>query len=169
MGDVKDLQSKEALQKLRKLVTDANMCHFVTNLSKAPLSTRPMRTLQVDDQGHILFFSKEGSTKNNDIQKDELVQLFYTDKSSSEYLTVFGEAQIIKDKNLIEELWTPIAKAWFPDGKDDPSITVIKVYPVDAYYWDTKNSKMVSLIKIAIAAVTGKAMDDGGVEGTINV
>ncbi|MGE3509589.1 MAG: pyridoxamine 5'-phosphate oxidase family protein [Vicinamibacterales bacterium] len=29
----------------------------------------------------------------------------------------------------IDELWEPLAKTWFTEGKDDPRITVIKVAP----------------------------------------
>ena len=59
------------------------------------------------------------------------------------------------------------AKAWF-DGKRDPDISLIKIVPDTAYYWDTVHGKMVSLIKIAISAVSGKKMDDG-VEGKIDL
>ncbi len=61
-----------------------------------------------------------------------------------------------------------MAKAWFKDGKDDPKVTVIRVSPEESYYWDTQNGRMISLLKIAVAAVTGKEMD-GGVEGKLKV
>jgi general stress protein 26 len=46
-----------------------------------------------------------------------------------------------------------MAKTWFKEGKEDPNISLIKVIPEDAYYWDTKNNKMVSLIKFAMGAI----------------
>ena len=61
-----------------------------------------------------------------------------------------------------------MAKAWFPEEKDDIHLTVIKVHPLDAYYWDTRDAKMISLLKIATAAVTGKT-PDAGVEGKLTV
>ena len=45
---------------------------------------------------------------------------------------------------------------------------MIKVIPQEGYYWDTKNNKVISLIKIATSIVTGKTNDDG-VEGTLTV
>jgi general stress protein 26 len=114
------------------------------------------------------LMSKNGSLKNEDIEDDNRVELFYANKSSAEYLTVYGTAEILEDRSKIEELWSPIAKAWFKEGKDDPKISLIKVKPLDAYYWDTKENKVISLLKIVISAVTGKE-NDGGVEGTIKV
>ena len=81
---------------------------------------------------------------------------------------MFGYAEVIKDRAKLEELWNPIAKAWFTEGKDDPEISILRVRPVDAYYWDTRTNKLVSLIKIAASAITGKTMDDG-IEGEIKL
>lgn len=169
MGDVKNLSSQPAIEKIKELAMDANICLFVTNLSTIPLSSRPMATQEVDDDGNLWFMSKNDSEKNIDIEKDNRVQLFYSNGSSYEYLSIYGTAEILHDREKIEELFTPMIKAWFKEGKDDPTISLIRVKPVDAYYWDTKNNKMVSLIKIAISAITGKTNDDGGIEGTLKV
>jgi general stress protein 26 len=168
MGEVKDLTSTDAIEKLQELVKDAAICMFVTNLTSLPLSARPMGTREVDDEGNIWFLSNFTSEKNMDISADNRVQLFYSNKGSAEYLSIYGTAEIFTDEQKIKALWTPIAKAWFTEGKDDPSLSVIKVQPADAYYWDTKDGKMISLIKIAVSAVTGKTMD-GGIEGKIKI
>ena len=168
MGDTMNLIDKEAVQKIKELAKDANICHFVTKLSNIPLSSRPMATQKVDDEGNIWFLSDKDSDKNLDILADKRVQLFYSAHSSYEYLSVYGTAEVIFDKEKIHEMWTNFAKAWFPGGEDDPAISLIKVIPEDGYYWDTKNNKIVSLIKIASSIVTGKT-DDGGVEGTLKV
>ncbi|MEP7253354.1 MAG: pyridoxamine 5'-phosphate oxidase family protein [Ginsengibacter sp.] len=168
MGDTMNLIDEKAVKKIRELAKDANICHFVTNLSTTPLSSRPMATQQVDDDGNIWFISDKESDKNHDIQSDDRVQLFYAANGNYEYLSVYGTAEIVFDKAKIHELWTSMAKAWFPDGVDDPAISLIKVSPEDGYYWDTKNNKLVSLFKIAKSMVTGKT-DDDGVQGTLKV
>ena len=168
MGEVKNLSSSPAVDKLRELADDAGICFFTTNLSSLPLNARPMSTADIDDEGNIWFFSRNDSDKNEDIEKDNRVQLFYCNKGSVEYLSVFGEAEILTDAAKINELWSPIMKDWFTEGKNDPSITLIKVNTKDAYYWDTKSNKLVSLIKIAVGAATGKQMDNG-IEGKLNL
>ena len=169
MGDTQDLFDQEAIEKIREIAKDANICHFVTNLSHQPLAARPMATQQVDDSGNIWFFSGKKSDKNQDILKDNKVQLFYSATNKYEYLSVYGSAEIVFDKEKIHELWTNFAKAWFPDGEDDPSLSLIKVTPSDGYYWDTKNNKFVSLLKIAKSIITGETDDDGGIEGRIEI
>ena len=168
MGSVKNLADKEAITKIAELVKDAKTCMFVTHLTKQPLSSRPMAAQQVDDEGNIWFLSSRYSDKNSDIEHDGNVQLFFTDNGKFEYLSIYGEAEIIVDKEKAKELWSPIAKVWFHEGIDDPDLTLIKVKPSDAYYWDTKSNKMISLIKMLAGAVIGKSLDNG-VQGKIKI
>jgi general stress protein 26 len=127
-----------------------------------------MSTQEVDDNGNFWFLSSKSSNKNFEIGEDPRVQLFYSNHSNSEYLSVFGTATTFRDREKLEEIWSPIAKAWFEQGKDDPDLTCIRVVPEDAYYWDTKNGKVVSLIKIFASAVGGKTFDEG-IEGSLKV
>ncbi len=77
-------------------------------------------------------------------------------------------ASISKNKEKIKELWEPLLKGWFTEGVDDPRITVIRVEPVDGYYWDTKNVMVEGLVKRAIGAAIGKTMDDS-IEGRVSL
>ena len=163
-----NLQGGEAIQKLKDIVDRSAMCMFTTHLSSIPLTSRPMSTLQVDDEGNLWFLSAKDSKKNVEITEDEQVHLFYLNSGNSEYLSLSGVATILYNRSKIEELWNAFIKAWFTEGKDDPRISVIKVQPKQVYYWDTKHGKMVSLLKIMTGMVIGKTMDDS-LEGALNV
>ena len=168
MGDVKDLISTEGAQKLKSLVDSADICMFTTELDQLPLISRPMSTMRADDDGTLWFFSSRSSNKNHEIDTDQRVQLFYANKSNAEYLSVYGTARVMKDDALAKELWSPLVKTWFPEGPEDPELTILRVKPEDAYYWDTKSNKAVALLKMVTGAVIGKTMDDG-VEGRIKI
>ncbi len=164
--NIKNLTSKEAIKKLQELGKGIDVCMFCTALGNAPFQTRPMSTQEVDDEGNFWFLSEDTSDKNLEIKQDDKVQLLYAKITDSHYLNVFGTASVYRDRSKIEELWKPMVNAWF--DKDDPKVTVIKVKPEDAYYWDTKSGKFVALIKIAVSAITGKTNDDS-VEGTVRI
>ena len=157
----KGLHGKEAIEKMKELVDHNAICMFTSNVDELPLQTRPMTTQQVDDEGNFWFFSPKDSHKNYELKSDSRVQLLFANTSASEYLTVYGIATILTDRSKIEEIWSPMAKAWFEEGKDDPNLSLIKVSPEHAYYWEPKQNKMVTLIKIAASAVSGKSMDIG--------
>jgi general stress protein 26 len=168
MGNIKHLAYNEAIEKMKKLAEDINICMFCTG-SKLPFETRPMATQKVDDDGNFWFLSDSSSDKNMDIKEETDVQLIYAKPGDSHFMSVAGKAVVLKDRPVIEDLWTPIAKAWFKGGKDDPNLTAICVRPEDAYYWDTEHGKMVALAKIAVAAISNKETDDGGIEGKMKI
>jgi len=168
MGDTKDLQKAEGLKKIKELAEKIDFCMFCTKLGHFPFDSRPMSTREVDEEGNIWFFSRLDSNKNADILNDNRVELLYASPKDSHFLVVSGHAKILKDREKSEELWTIFAKTWFQEGKDDPELSLIKVEPEYAHYWDTKHGRMVSLLKVAASVVTGKTMDDG-IQGDIQV
>ncbi len=166
MSDIQNLTHEAGKAKLKDLIEDISICLFTTNLSQIPLSARPMATSEIDNEGNLWFISKDGSDKNIDINQDNRVQLFYSKNNAAEYLSVYGEATIIKgDQQKIEKYWSAMANNWF-DGKDDPSITLIKVVPKDSYYWDTQNNRFISFTKLIVGSITGNGAEVG-VKGEI--
>lgn len=167
-SEIKNLTHQEAIDKFKELVKHESTCLFTTKLTEVPLMTRPMAVQEVCDQGNFWFLSSSESDKNLEIESDPRVQLFISNTSNYEFLSVYGKASITRDRDKIDKYWSDIAKAWFPKGKDDPRVTVIKVTPEEGFYWDTKDGKLVSLIKIAASAISGKTLQEG-VEGNISV
>jgi general stress protein 26 len=165
---IKNLTHQEAIDKFKELVKHESNCLFTTCLTRVPLTTRPMSVQKVCDQGNFWFLSPADSDKNREIAEDSRVQLFISNSSNYEFLSLYGNATVSRDQQKIDEFWNDILKAWFPGGKNDPNITVIKVTPEAGFYWDTKDGKLVSMIKILASAVSGKTLQEG-VEGTINV
>lgn len=169
MSNTENLDKKEAIAKLKSLVDEIMICLFCTDLKTNDGSTcRPMSAIKVCDQGNIWFFSEKSSEKNKAIEADKNVQLFFSHPGKSSYLVVNGEAEIILDKEKIEELWTPVAKIWFKEGKEDPSISIIKVTPTSAYYWDTDGNTMINFLKMVASVVTGNNLVSG-TQGTISI
>lgn len=165
----KDLQGKEAVKKIKELTDKAKTCFFCTKSGNGtPIAVRPMSIQQVDDQGNFWFLSASDSHKNQELSQDNTVQLLFQGSAHSDFLNVCGKAIISTDKSKIKELWEPIIKTWFTGGVDDPRITVIKVEPEQAYYWDNKHGNAVAGIKILIGAALGKTLDDS-VEGDLRV
>jgi len=169
METITNFYSKGGVEKLKHLVDEINICLFCTNLKIDDGATcRPMGTQKVDEDGNLWFFSQVFSDKNREIKQDNHVQLFFAHPGKNSYLVVNGEAEIIIDKSKTEELWTPLLKTWFKEGKDDPSISILKVITKNAYYWDTDGNKMINFLKMVASVATGTTLAIGK-EGAIEV
>ena len=93
----------------------------------------------------------------------------YADPSSDTYVSVSGNAAMIEDQAKKEQLWSPLAKAWFPGGATDPDLALVQVKIIHANYWDVKESKLVQLLTMAKAAVTGKPPTQLGEHGEVRM
>ena len=68
---------------------------------------------------------------------------------------------MIKDRAKMEELWSPILKAWFPEGLDDPHLCLLKVTAEQAEYWESPSGTVVQLLGFVKAIATGQEADWG--------
>jgi general stress protein 26 len=102
------------------------------------------------------------------LQHDNKVHLLFMGTAHSDFLSIYGSATISRDKAIIDELWEPLLKTWFTEGKDDPRITVIKVETEQGYYWDNKHGNSIAFAKMTLGALLGKTLDDS-IEGKLNV
>jgi len=163
----KDLHNEEAAKKFKKLVNDINVCMFITNKEKDE-HTRPMATIEVEDNGTLWFFTDIRSIKVEEVSVEKTVHLVYAHPGKESYVDVWGKANVITDRKLIKDKWKTIVKAWFPNGPDDPNLGLLKVTPSNIYYWDAETGKMVAFLKMAASVVTGKQLADGA-EGKLKV
>lgn len=163
----KPLYSKEAKEKIKKLAEEIDFCMMITDLKNEPFHVVPMSTKKVDEMGNIWFLSNANSSHNQNLKKDSRMHLIYSDKSKFQFLSVYAKATISQDKLIIRELYGSGDDAWF-DGIDDPNLTALKVMPNEVYYWDTKNGKLISLLKMASGAITGNEPDLGE-EGELQI
>lgn len=165
----KEIVGEEAIAKIKELAKKAGSCFFCTSIKTGQsFCTRPMAVQKTDDEGTLFFLSASDSKHNAEIENDPMVQLLFQGSSYDSFLTLYGEASISTDKELIKELWNPMLKTWFTEGIDDPRITVIKIVPAEGYYWDTKHGKLAAFVKQLVGAATGITLDDS-IEGTINL
>lgn len=150
------------LSKVKELVESIRIAMLTTVDESGQLVSRPMAVQQMDDDGTIWFFTKKSSPKIDQIETNEhQVNISFADTGDSSYVSISGTAQELDDHAKIDELWSAAAKPWFPEGKEDPELTLLKVHTDMAEYWDSTSSRMVRFLEMARAAVTGDTYKEG--------
>ena len=153
-----DLINDAAKEKLTEMAEGIGFTLMATGLGQPPFHTIPMSTKSVDENGCVWFLSGKDSTHNSNIEADGRVQLNYSDVNAFEFMTVFGNAEIVTARSKLKELYGSSDDAWF-DGINDPNLSAIKVTPCDVNYWDPKNGKLVTLFQIGMSSITGDKPD----------
>ena len=143
------------LEKLKDKIKDIRIAMLTTLEADGDFHTRPMATHEMDPDGTMWFFTYNDSNKVDEIQHHERISLAFSDPGSELYVTTKGTAQVVNDRDKINELWSDFLKTWFPGGKDDPNVGLLKVSIHGGEYWDRPGGKMVKLFEMAKGAITG--------------
>ena len=144
----------EQVTKLARLIDGIQVCMFTTSDVEGRLMSRPMAVQQVEFDGDLWFFTKAGGRKAEQIGRDPRVNVSLSSRSS--WISIAGEAEIVRDVAKAKELWNAGIEAWFPDGPGDPEMMLVKVHADGAEYWDTPGAAVVSVLSFVKAKITGK-------------
>ena len=150
------------LEKLRELVKDIDFCMLTTVDEGGDLHSRPMSSNgDIDANGDVWFFTNASSHKVSEINQTPKVNVSFADPENQRYVSVSGTAQLVHDRAKIDELWRPEFKIWFPEGKDDPEVALLRVSLEKAEYWDSPSSTIGYTLSFVSSLVTGKEPDMG--------
>ena len=149
-----------SIEKIRKLTEDIDFC-MLTTIDAGHMRSRPMSTQQTEFDGDLWFFTDDNTHKIDEIAKDNRVCAAYAKPASDTYVSISGRAEVVRDPAKMEELWSPVLKAWFTDGLEDPHLCLLKVTAEQAEYWDSPSGKLVQLFGFVKAIATGEEADWG--------
>ena len=162
--DSKDqLSGDAAIEKVRALLPQFKSAMMVTHTSTGDVHVRPL-ALQGDLTtfgGVLWFFTDERSRKVQESAGRVPVSIICQSDQQSAYLHLTGVATVVRDLPKMRELYSPILKTWFPDGLDDPNLTLIKFEANGGAYWDSPGGMLRSLAAFGVAIVTGRPTKAG--------
>lgn len=150
------------LEKLRELVKDIDFCMLTTIDEAGDMHSRPMSANgEIDPNGNLWFFTGASSHKVSEIESAPKVNVSFADPKNQHYVSITGSAQLVRDRQKIDELWKPEFKMWFPEGKDDPEVALLKISLEKAEYWDSPSSTIGYALSFVSSLLTGKQPDFG--------
>ena len=140
--------------KLRELLQDFDAAMLVTRNSAGQLRSRPMAVADVEAGGTLWFITERHSGKIEEIAGDSHVNVAMQGKMK--FVSISGTASAVEDRAKVAELWNESWKVWFPGGKDDPTLILLKVHGDAGEYWDNSGTSGVKyLIEAGKAYLSG--------------
>jgi len=152
------------IKKARELsskIADIKIAMLTTTEADGTIDSRPMYTFKVGDDGLIWMFARKSSRKTTEIGLNPNVMLNYSDPAQDLYVTVKGKATVTHDPVKIDELWTDRYKTWFPYGKEDPELCLLRIQPEKAEYWDTPDLLLAQIVSLVKNTIKGSANEEG--------
>ena len=92
----------------------------------------------------------------------------FAEKSRDLFATLTGTLSLSQDRARIDQFWNPVAGAWYPGGKDDPQLRVLKFDPSKAQVWISDDGLAKFAFEVAKANAT-HTLPDVGQKADLNV
>ncbi|MFC3603744.1 pyridoxamine 5'-phosphate oxidase family protein [Deinococcus soli (ex Cha et al. 2016)] len=152
--------TSENIKKLSDLIKGVKFAMLTVQTAEGHLHAHPMTTQEVEFDGDIWFIGGKDTEQVAAMRAHPQVNVSYARPDKGVYVSVNGEANLVEDRAKLDELWSDMYKAYFPQGKEDPNIQLIHIAANGAEYWES-DGKVRSLIQIARGLVTGEHAHQG--------
>lgn len=159
----KQLTPAEAEEAFWKSLKSSNT--GMLGLDRPGYHSQPMTAFREAETGTIWFFTRDDTDLARDAAPPGQTAMFsYGSKDQKVWACIHGALSVHgHDRDVIERYWNPVLSAWYPDGKDDPRLTLLRFDGDDGRVWVSDGGLMKFAFEIARANLTGKEPDAGDV------
>lgn len=125
--------------------------------------SQPMTAFREAETGTIWFFTLDTADLARDAALPGQQAMFtYGSKDQELWACIHGSLTIDRNREPIDRYWNPIVAAWYPGGKDDPHLALLRFDADDGQIWVSKAGPIRFGYEIAKANLTGTRPDVGG-------
>lgn len=148
----------DSRRKLQTIIERFDTAMLVTTSEDDLIRARPMRIAAHRQDGELWFVSAQDSSAAEEIDGDMRAAVIM--QSKGQYARLTGMASVKDDRDLLESLWSPLMRPWFPDGTGSDQIVAIRFVAMEGEYWDTTGLEGIKYVfKALSAAVRGQTPD----------
>jgi len=158
MTDVDQISQREALDQFWQQVKDRTT--VMLGLS-AQNHAQPMTAFTEPDDGVIWFFTRDDTHLVSDLGAGAEGRLIFSSNDDL-FADVTGALTPAHDRSRIDKYWNPVVAAWYPEGKDDSHLTLLRFEPQDGQIWVSKQGLLRFAFEITRANMTKTLPDLGG-------
>jgi general stress protein 26 len=144
-------------RRIRALIEGAGVAMLFTIDEHGNPSGRPMRPLLLENDTCLYFLTQRTSRKMRHLVARPQVALAATIENC--HLVLTGSVTVLRNRELIERLWEPTYRAWFPDGKNDRRAVVLRMTVARVDYWEPPRSRAIRAAQAVKAALTRRAVE----------
>jgi general stress protein 26 len=130
-------------------------------LSHSDQHFQPMTAFGEPETGQIWFFARKESDLARAVAQPAKAMFVIQAKDQDFQACVGGDLVQAHDPARIDKYWNPVVAAWYPEGKDDPNLTLLRLDARDAAIWIVKGGVARFAWQIGKANATGQTPDLG--------
>jgi len=121
----------------------------------------PMTAFCDGELGAIWFFTRRDNALVRNLVQGGRAMFNLVSKDRELWACISGVITEQHDADRIDKYWGPVVSAWFPEGKDDPELTLLRLDADDAEVWISNKGPIRFAFEIARASLTDDQPDVG--------
>ncbi|MEQ7156016.1 pyridoxamine 5'-phosphate oxidase family protein [Brevundimonas aurifodinae] len=157
------LTAADAEKEFWKHLKDSNT--GMLGLDQPGYHAQPMTAFREEETGTIWFFTRDDTDLARDaaIGGGQSAMFHYGSKDQKVWACIHGELSVHgHDRALVDRYWNPVLAAWYPDGKEDRHLTILRFDADDGRVW-VSGGLVKFAFEIVKANITKTVPDAGGV------
>lgn len=128
-----------------------------------PQHFQPMTAFADPDSGDIWFYTRAETDLARDASHGARQAMFVLQTKDRELQAcISGDMTVEMDRETMARFWNPMVAAWYPAGKDDPDLRLLRLQCHEARVWISEAGPVRYLWEVAKANATGHQPDLGG-------
>jgi general stress protein 26 len=158
------LSPQDAEKEFWKSLKESNT--GLLGLDQPGYHAQPMTAFREAETGTIWFFTRDDTDLARDagVGGGQSAMFHYGSKDQNVWACIHGELSVHgHDREIIDRYWNPVLAAWYPGGKDDANLTILRFDADDGRVWVNKGGLVKFAFEIAKANITRTPPDAGGV------
>lgn len=92
-----------------------------------------MTIAKIEDNGDLWFITKLETAVSDESNNCEVN---VSAQEKGKYLSISGHAHIVRDRDMVKQLWKDEWERWIPLKYNDPNVVLIKLDSKYGEYWD---------------------------------
>ena len=124
--------------------------------------TQPMTTFGEPATEEIWFFTRDDTDMAREALTGCEARMVYADGGREVFADIVGTIEIAHDEGRIDRYWNPMVAAWYPEGKDDPHLTMLRFTPREGQVWVSEKGALRVAFEVAKANITKTMPNVGG-------
>jgi len=157
----KQLTPAEAQDAFWKALKSSNT--GMLGLDQPGYLSQPMTAFQEEGSNSIWFFTRDDVELARNAASGAAACFEYGSKDQKIWASLRGNLTVApRDQAIIDRHWNPVVAAWYPEGKEDPHLTLLRFDGADGRIWVSDGGLLKFAFEIAKANMSGTTPESGG-------
>jgi general stress protein 26 len=122
-------------KKIGEIIEGTQVGMLTTVQANGELRSRPMLCADYDFDC-LWFLAKESKPLIAEAISNRAANVAFANPEKKQYASFTGLAHLVEDEKLIQKLWRPELRSWFPEGQQEPDLILLRIDIDHAEAWD---------------------------------